>query len=232
MASSATMTKEQKLWVQAQRLSCCSTKAKKDYPTDPTRSAVYKFVEKEPFEYFIMFVILLNAVMMACEYYEHAGLLDQRARDHGLHLRGDIHRRGGIEAIRHVPLRVLLQSMELLRLLLRGHHPDRLHGWVRRRRFCFRILRIARDLPSCEESDGLRMLFNTLIISLPGLLNIGALMFLLCFVYAILGMNLFGKVKFGENLNEDANFTNFGNSPLAVYGDGRGLELRDVRLHD
>ena len=80
----------------------------------------------------------------------------------------------------------------------------------------FRILRLARIFRVVKKLTGLRMLFNTLIISLPGLLNIGALMFLLCFVYAILGMNLFGKVKFGENLNEDANFTNFGHSLLLL----------------
>ena len=59
-------------------------------------------------------------------------------------------------------------------------------------------------------------MLNTLVISLPGLVNIGALLFLLCFVFAVLGMNLFGKVTFGENLNEDANFTNFGNSLLIL----------------
>ena len=79
-----------------------------------------------------------------------------------------------------------------------------------------RILRIARVFRLVRNLKGLRMLFNTLIMSLPGLLNIGALLFLLCFVYAILGMNLFGKVKFGENLNADANFTNFGNSLLVL----------------
>jgi hypothetical protein len=64
--------------------------------------------------------------------------------------------------------------------------------------------------------EGLRMLFNTLIISLPGLLNIGALMFLLCFVYAVLGMHLFGKIKYGEHMNEQANFRNFGQALLLL----------------
>ena len=49
----ATMTKEQKLWVQ--RKTQLLYKGEERLPTDPTRSAVYKFVEKEPFEYFIMF---------------------------------------------------------------------------------------------------------------------------------------------------------------------------------
>ena len=79
-----------------------------------------------------------------------------------------------------------------------------------------RVLRLARVFRLVRKLKGLRMLFNTLVISLPGLVNIGALLFLLCFVFAVLGMNLFGKVMFGENLNRDANFTNFGNSLLVL----------------
>ena len=79
-----------------------------------------------------------------------------------------------------------------------------------------RVFRLARVFRLVRKLKGLRMLFNTLVISLPGLVNIGALLFLLCFVFAVLGMNLFGKVKFGENLNADANFTNFGNSILIL----------------
>ena len=79
-----------------------------------------------------------------------------------------------------------------------------------------RVFRLARVFRLVRKLKGLRMLFNTLVISLPGLVNIGALLFLLCFVFAVLGMNLFGKVTFGENLNEDANFTNFGNSLLIL----------------
>lgn len=39
------------------------------------------------------------------------------------------------------------------------------------------------------------LLFNTVISSLPSLLNVGGLLMLLCFVYAVLGVNLFAKVK-------------------------------------
>ena len=79
-----------------------------------------------------------------------------------------------------------------------------------------RVLRLARIFRLIRKLKGLRMLFNTLLISVPGLINIGSLLFLLCFVFAILGMNLFGKVKFGENLNEHANFRNFGQSLLLL----------------
>ena len=79
-----------------------------------------------------------------------------------------------------------------------------------------RMLRIARVFRLVRNLKGLLMLLQHSDHVSAGLINIGALLFLLCFVYAVLGMNLFGKVKFGENLNEDANFTNFGNSILIL----------------
>jgi hypothetical protein len=99
-----------------------------------------------------------------------------------------------------------------------------------------RVLRLARVFRLVRKLKGLLMLFNTLIISLPGLINIGALLFLLCFVYAVLGMNLFGKVRFGENLNEHANFTNFGNSILIllrmVTGEAWNAIMYDCMVSD
>ena len=209
------MTKEQKLWVQ-RKTQLLGTKAKKDYPTDPTRSAVYKFVEKEPFEYFIMFVILLNAVMMACEYYDQPD-----SWTNALEIMGYIF---GAIFIGEAALKLYAMNPYV-------YFADR---WNCFDFFCvfitvlgwglggsgaasvLRVLRLARIFRLIRKLKGLRMLFNTLLISVPGLINIGSLLFLLCFVFAILGMNLFGKVKFGENLNEHANFRNFGQSLLLL----------------
>jgi len=36
---------------------------------------------------------------------------------------------------------------------------------------------------------------QTVVSSLPSLMNVGALLMLLCFIYAVLGVSLFGKIK-------------------------------------
>ena len=71
-------------------------------------------------------------------------------------------------------------------------------------------------LPACR---GLRTLFNTLLSSLPAIFNVGSLLFLLLFVYAILGMNLFGDP--GSLINQagvspHATFANFGSSMMLL----------------
>jgi hypothetical protein len=57
---------------------------------------------------------------------------------------------------------------------------------------------------------------QTLIYSLPALGNVGTLMVLFFFIYAVMAMSLFGQVKYSEDspyLSAHANFSNF---PLAL----------------
>ena len=71
----------------------------------------------------------------------------------------------------------------------------------------FRVLRIARVFRLVKRLNGLNILFKTLLISLPTMLNVGGLMFIFFFIFAVLGMNLFGKVETSETY---ANFQHFG----------------------
>ena len=70
--SSATMTKAQKMWVKTQqRLQSTAEPARADYyPEDPNRRVAYAVIERREFEWGIMFIIVVNAVTMACERYE------------------------------------------------------------------------------------------------------------------------------------------------------------------
>ena len=216
--SNGLMTKAQVMWVKTQRrLQQQSEPTKADYyPENQTRKSVYKIVEREEFDWFIMAVIVANALTMMMEHYN----MSDAWTDTLLGL-----------SIFFAIIFTFEAAAKLYAMYPEAYFSSR---WNCFDFFCvaitligfmagsggaasvFRILRLARIFRVVKKLTGLRMLFNTLIISLPGLLNIGALMFLLCFVYAILGMNLFGKVKFGENLNEDANFTNFGHSLLLL----------------
>ena len=60
------MTKGQKMWVKSQqKLQKTSGPEKADYyPEDSNRKLVYKLVESEHFEWFIMGIIVLNAIGM------------------------------------------------------------------------------------------------------------------------------------------------------------------------
>lgn len=53
------------------------------------------------------------------------------------------------------------------------------------------------------------MIFNTFIITIPALVNIGALLTLVLFLFSVLGMNLFSFIKYNAStmgINEKSNF--------------------------
>ena len=58
-----------------------------------------------------------------------------------------------------------------------------------------RSFRIARVLRLIKRAKSLRTIFNTFTSTLPALANIGGLLFLVLYLYSILGMNLFAFVK-------------------------------------
>ncbi len=57
-----------------------------------------------------------------------------------------------------------------------------------------------------RASKSVRVLIDTIYYLLPALGNIGALLLLMMFIYAILGMNLFAEVKFQSYINERSHF--------------------------
>ena len=58
-----------------------------------------------------------------------------------------------------------------------------------------RTFRIARVLRLVRRAKSLRIMFTTFIVALPALANIGCLLFLVVFLYSVLGTNLFTFVE-------------------------------------
>ncbi|XP_069172735.1 sodium channel protein 60E [Procambarus clarkii] len=80
-----------------------------------------------------------------------------------------------------------------------------------------RVFRIGRILRLIKAAKGIRKLLFALIVSLPALFNIGALLFLITFIYAIIGMAVFGHVQRKGALDDLVNFETFGNSMMLLF---------------
>ena len=76
----------------------------------------------------------------------------------------------------------------------------------------FRIMRIFRLLKSYG-----RVVLDTLMNIVPQITNIMAMIFLLLFIYSVLGISLFADVKYGDNYNQDNNFRNFPQSIVLLF---------------
>ncbi|XP_016097751.1 sodium channel, voltage-gated, type I-like, alpha [Sinocyclocheilus grahami] len=80
-----------------------------------------------------------------------------------------------------------------------------------------RLARIGRVLRLIRGAKGIRTLLFALMMSLPALFNIGLLLFLVMFIYAIFGMSNFAYVKKSGGIDDMFNFETFGNSMLCLF---------------
>ncbi|XP_017892199.1 sodium channel protein 60E-like isoform X2 [Ceratina calcarata] len=80
-----------------------------------------------------------------------------------------------------------------------------------------RVFRIGRILRLIKAAKGIRKLLFALVVSLPALFNIGALLALITFIYAIIGMSVFGHVKKQGALDDMVNFETFGRSMQLLF---------------
>ncbi|XP_061405116.1 voltage-dependent T-type calcium channel subunit alpha-1H-like [Lethenteron reissneri] len=85
-----------------------------------------------------------------------------------------------------------------------------------------RVLRIARVLKLLKTATGMRSLIDTVVQALPQVGNLGLLFLLLFFIYAALGVELFGRLICDdetpcEGLTRHATFENFGMAFLTLF---------------
>lgn len=91
-----------------------------------------------------------------------------------------------------------------------------------------RIFRIARQLA------GIRRLFNTLLLSLPALGNIGGVILLLYFIYAVVGVQLFSKIAHDPDVDSHfiqgdvVNFRTFESSIVLLFRASTGEAWNSV----
>eukprot|EP01043_Picozoa_sp_COSAG02_P014504 COSAG02_NODE_600_length_19717_cov_44.964471_3_plen_468_part_00 len=77
-------------------------------------------------------------------------------------------------------------------------------------------------------------LFLAVVNAIPTMLNVGGLLFLIFFIYAVLGMHLLGKLKPADDaefLSDHANFASFGTSLLTVFRMATGESWNGI-MHD
>lgn len=80
-----------------------------------------------------------------------------------------------------------------------------------------RILRIMRIARVFRKHAGLYTILSTLASSFWQLVNISALLFMVMYVFAIMGTELFADLRWGYYINADANFDSFSSSILLLW---------------
>ena len=76
-----------------------------------------------------------------------------------------------------------------------------------------RVFRVVRMFRLLRSMQGVVELLKAVFLSLPSLFNVGSLLALILFIYAVAGVSLFGLVVHNGVLTEHANFSTW---PLAM----------------
>ncbi|KAG9477274.1 hypothetical protein GDO78_002586 [Eleutherodactylus coqui] len=219
------MTEEQKKYYNAMK-KLGSKKPQKPIPRPPNKyqGFVFDFVTKQAFDITIMILICLNMVTMMIETDEQSDEMENN-----------------LYWINLVFI-VLFTSEFVLKLVSLRHYYFTI-GWnifdfvvvilsivgmfladmienyfVSPTLFrVIRLARIGRILRLIKGAKGIRTLLFALMMSLPALFNIGLLLFLVMFIYAIFGMSNFAYVKKEAGIDDMFNFETFGNSMICLF---------------
>ena len=91
-----------------------------------------------------------------------------------------------------------------------------------------RSFRIARVFFFFKRNRSLKGTFQTFIVTLPSMANIGSLLLLIILIYAILGVYLFSTVRLSGDLNENANFQSVGTAFITLIRIATGEKWQNL----
>ncbi|GMH60361.1 hypothetical protein TrRE_jg11189 [Triparma retinervis] len=211
------LTEEQQAWVKTQQIAIRMKPKKKIFkPGDPFGDFCHGIVLHKTFESFIMTAIVLNTVIMMLSSFGDSTSWKTFLEGANLFF-------------------AVLFTIEMVMKLAAMHYLYFDDSW---NRFDFTIVmgtligfvakaassggggassittvirtfRIGRIFRLVNGAESLNQLFNTLLLTIPGLVNIGMLLMLLYFIFSVMAVQLFATVGFNNNYNEDANFRDF-----------------------
>jgi hypothetical protein len=91
-----------------------------------------------------------------------------------------------------------------------------------------RAFRMGLALRLMKKTKSMQDIVNTMLDNMPALINVSTLMFLMIFVYAVIGMQLYAEVMLGDALNEHANFRDIFTAILTLFRFTTGESWNDV----
>eukprot|EP01084_Bolivina_argentea_P090848 163604_1 len=217
------VTKEQEEWQKMQKL-VNKVKPKKKFqrPNGWFRNLCFDIMMRPNFDFFITICIIVNSVVMGMRHFGETYVFNVATEliNYGFTLIFTLEAILKINGIGRYYFSEQWNRFDFAIVIgtsvgiLLNFTTDKDVGTVAS---VIRIFRLARILRLIKSAKNLRKLFNTLVNSLPSFINIGGLLLLLFFIYAVLGVQLFAKIAGNEEYNDHANFRKFWIALLTLF---------------
>lgn len=222
---SAFLTKKQQEWLNLQRLAA-STMPRRRYPKpkDPVRRFFHRAVLNDTFDKLMVVVILLDTVTM---FLPHQGMSQDWVN--------------ALFAC-NAAFTAVYALEALSKMMAAGIHGYFTTPWFQFEFFVLllcgiclllnyapfiqykptflplaRVIRVIVLIKILPLVRGLYMMMAALIWSLPAVINVYTVVLVFMFIYTIIGMNLFGNIKFQNEIGYNANFVTFPIAMLVMF---------------
>jgi hypothetical protein len=229
LRGSAFLTPAQREWLETQEMMLRSApQVVVPEPQSRVRRALFRFCTHRGFELAILVVIFANIVVLALEHRNQSKFFDDFLATANLVFVAIFTAEAVLKMFAMGPIWYLRGHWNKFDLFIVLASILNLVFQIGFGATLFRLMRALRVIKVVRSAKGLRVLFRTLLYSLASLWNVGAIVILALFVFAVAGVSLYGKVQRGTALNDQANFDRFPIAVLTLFRCATGENWNDL----
>uniref|UniRef100_A0AAZ3R2C7 Voltage-dependent calcium channel alpha-1 subunit IQ domain-containing protein n=1 Tax=Oncorhynchus tshawytscha TaxID=74940 RepID=A0AAZ3R2C7_ONCTS len=207
-------------------------------PRNPSQLKFWKIIASSQFEYIMFVLILLNTLTLAVQHYEQSKTFNS------------------VMDILNLIFTALFTIEMVIKLLALRTHQYFIDAWNTFDALIvvgsvldimvselskesgkvsitfFRLFRVLRLVKLLSKGEGIRTLLWTFVKSLQALPYVGLLIAMIFFIYAVIGMQTFGKIAIDDNshINRNNNFQTFFMSVLLLFRCATGEQWQEIML--
>lgn len=229
------LTEKQKEWIELRLLVLRSAPSRKlQAPLNRFRKVIFNICSNPKFENFIYSCIVFNSFVLLFKWYEQPLIMDKIAEWLNYGFTAIFFCEAALKLIGFGPKLYFNDGWNLydaiiimgsfISIFISANTSLEIRGALSILR-SFRILRLLRLI---KRGKSLQLIFNTFVITLHSLANIGCLLLLFIFMYSILGMMLFGEVTRNGIMNDYINFESFDTAFITLFIVATGDSWNDI----
>ncbi|EFO93645.1 CRE-EGL-19 protein [Caenorhabditis remanei] len=208
-------------------------------PRNRLQYRVWWFVTSRAFEYVIFLIIVMNTVSLACKHYPSSRNFEDFLDVFNLIFTGVFAFEAVLKIVALNPKNYISDRWNVFDLLVVvGSFIDITYGKLNPGGTnlisinFFRLFRVMRLVKLLSRGEGIRTLLWTFMKSFQALPYVALLIVLLFFIYAVIGMQFFGKVALDDStsVHRNNNFHSFPAAILVLFRSATGEAWQDIML--
>nr|XP_004652797.1 voltage-dependent L-type calcium channel subunit alpha-1D isoform X6 [Jaculus jaculus] len=209
-------------------------------PKNPYQYKFWYVVNSSPFEYMMFVLIMLNTLCLAMQHYEQSKVFNDAMDILNMVFTGVFTVEMVLKVIAFKPKGYFSDAWNTFdSLIVIGSiidvalsEADNSEESNRISITFFRLFRVMRLVKLLSRGEGIRTLLWTFIKSFQALPYVALLIAMLFFIYAVIGMQMFGKVAMRDNnqINRNNNFQTFPQAVLLLFRCATGEAWQEIML--